>query len=291
MKAGEMMVVQTQYGYHVIKVEDHKLAHVATLEEARAQIIEALRHRAGADQAHQAIDQDLAAALSGKRLEELSENRGLDLVKTPLLAIDERTPEITDPRVVHDAFKLNPNDVRVINGRDAQYIVKLIDRKPSYLPKLAEIEPKVRAVLVRQMAEAKALEQATALLKHAKDSAGFSAAATAAKLAVHTTGDFSRADNSVPTIGEFHEAVQAASLLPRVPALIGRPLALDGNAYVFELTSRTAPTDDQWKQAKGAFIDQLLKQRQAQAWESFVQELRSRARISVRPELVGEQSS
>jgi hypothetical protein len=146
-------------------------------------------------------------------------------------------------------------------------------------------------VLVRQMAEAKALEQATALLKHAKDSAGFSAATTAAKLAIHTTGDFSRADNSVPTIGEFHEAVQAASLLPRVPALIGRPLALDGNAYVFELTSRTAPTDDQWKQAKGAFIDQLLKQRQAQAWESFVQELRSRARISVRPELVGEQSS
>jgi peptidyl-prolyl cis-trans isomerase D len=291
MKAGEMTVVQTQYGYHVIKVEDHKLAHVATLEEARAQIIEALRHRAGAEQAHQAIDQDLAAALSGKRLEELSEKRGLDLVKTPLLAIDERTPEIADPRVLRDAFKLNPNDVRVINGSDAQYIVKLIDRKPSYLPKLSDIEPKVRAVLVRQMAEAKALEQATAFLKQAKDPTGFTAAATAAKLAIHTTGDFSRADNSVPTIGEFHEAVQAASLLPRVPAVIGRPLALDGNAYVFELTSRAAPSDDQWKQAKGAFIDQLLKQRQAQAWESFVQDLRSRARISVRPELVGEQSS
>ena len=53
-----------------------------------------------------------------------------------------------------DAFKLNPNEVRVINGRDAQYIVKLVERKPSYLPKLAEIEPKVRAALVRQMAEA-----------------------------------------------------------------------------------------------------------------------------------------
>jgi hypothetical protein len=85
--------------------------------------------------------------------------------------------------------------------------------------------------------------------------------------------------------------VQAASLLPKVPALIGRPLALDGNAYVFELTSRTAPSEDQWKQAKGAFMDQLIKQRQAQAWESFVQDLRARARIFVRPELVGEQSS
>ncbi len=60
MKAGEVTVVQTQFGYHVIQVEDHKLAHVDTLEEARPQIIEALRHRAGAEQAHQAIDQDLA---------------------------------------------------------------------------------------------------------------------------------------------------------------------------------------------------------------------------------------
>jgi len=292
MKAGETTVVQTQFGYHVIQVEDHKLAHVDTLEEARPQIIEALRHRAGAEQAHQAIDQDLAAALSGKGLQEMADKRGLDLVKTPLLAVSDRTPEITDPQLVQEAFKLSPNDVRVITGHDAQYIVKLVERQPSYLPKLTDIEPKVRAALVRQMAEAKALEHATAFLKQIKDPAGFGAAASAAKLAVHTTGDFSRADSTIPGIGEFHEAVQEASLLPGTPALINRPLTLDGNAYVFEVTGRMPPSDDQWKAAKAAFKDQLLKQRQAQAWESFVQELRARAQIFVRPELVGgEQGS
>lgn len=291
MKAGEMTVVQTQFGYHVIQVEDHKLAHVDTLEEARPKIIEALRHRAGAEQAHQAIDQDLAAALSGKGLQEMADKRGLDLVKTPLLAAGERSPEITDPQLVQDAFKLKPNDVRVINGHDAQYIVKLVERKPSYLPKLADIEPKVRAALARQMAEAKALEQATAFLKQVKDPAAFGAAAATAKLALHTTGDFSRAEGTIPGIGEFHEAVQAASLLPGTPALISRPITLDGNAYVFEVTGRIPPSDDQWKKAKAAFKDQLLKQRQAQAWESFVQDLRARAQILVRPELVGEQGS
>lgn len=291
MKAGEMTVVQTQYGYHVIEVEDHKLARVDTLQDARPKIIEALRHRAGAEEAHQAIDQDLAAALGGKSFQELADKRGLELVKTPMLANGERTPEISDPRLVQEAFKLNPNDVRVINGGDAQYIVKLVERKPGYLPKLAEIETKVRAALVRQMAEDKALERATAFLKQAKDPAGFAASASAAKLAIHTTGEFSLADNSVPTIGEFHEAVQGASLLPKVPGIIASPLALDGNAYVFEVNSRAAPSDDQWKQAKGAFMEQLLKQRQSQAWESFVQELRSRAQISVHPELIGEQPS
>jgi peptidyl-prolyl cis-trans isomerase D len=289
MKPGEVAVVQTQFGYHVIQVEDDKLAHVDTLAEARPKIIEALRHRAGIEQAHQAIDQDLGEALNGKQLQMLADRRGLDLVKTPMLAAGESTAEITDPTLVQEAFKLNPNDVRVINGRDAQYLVKLVARKPSYLPKLADIQPKVRAALVRQMAEAKALEQATAFLKQVKNPAGFAAAAAAAKLATHSTGDFSGADSSIPTIGEFHEAVQAASLLPATPGIINRPLTLDGNAYVFEVISRTPPTEDQWKAAKSAFKDQLVKQRQAQAWESFVEDLRARATISVRPELVSQQ--
>ena len=237
MKAGEMTVVQTQFGYHVIQVEDHKLAHVDTLEEARPKIIEALRHRAGAEQAHQAIDQDLAAALSGKGLQEMAGKRGLDLVKTPMLAASERTPEITDPTLMQDAFKLNPNDVRVINGRDAQYLVKLVERKPSYLPKIADIEPKVRAALVRQMAEAKALEQATAFLKQVKNPAGFAAAAAAAKLATHSTGDFSRADSSIPGIGEFHEAASKFSAI-RDAGINNRPLTLDGNALLSQRPAR-----------------------------------------------------
>jgi peptidyl-prolyl cis-trans isomerase D len=291
MKPGELEVVQTQFGYHVLQVEDHKLAHVDTLAEARPQIIAALRHRAGTELAHQAIDQDLADALSGRGLKELADKRGLDLVKTPMLAAGERTAEITDPGLVEGAFKLNPNDVRVINGHDAQYLLKLVERKPSYLPKLAEIEPKVRAALVRQIAETKAMEQAAALIKQIKNPAGFAAAAAAAKLTIRTTGEFSRADHSIPGIGEFSEAVQAASLVPATPAIVDRPLALDGDAYVFEVTGRTLPGDNQWKAAKAAFKSELLKQRKAQAWESFVGELRARAQIFVRPDIVGGQGS
>jgi peptidyl-prolyl cis-trans isomerase D len=288
MKAGETSIVQTQYGYHILQVEDHKLAHVDTLAQAKPQIIEALRHRAGAEQAHQAIDQDLAAALNGKPLQQLADSRGLDLVKTPMMAINESNPAITDPSLVREAFKLSPNDVRVVNGRDAQYILKMISRKPTYLPKLADIEPKVRAALVRQMAEAKAMQEAAAFLKNVKQPSGFASAAAAAKLPVHATGDFSRADGSIPGIGEFTEAVQAASLLPKTPAMLVHPLALNGNAYVFELTSRTPPDDGQWGAAKSSFKQQLLKQQQEQAWESFVQDLRARARISVQPDLIGK---
>jgi len=62
MKAGEMTVVQTQFGYHVIKVEDHKLAHIATLEEARGQIVDCLLYTSDAADDMQCVD------LGGRRI-------------------------------------------------------------------------------------------------------------------------------------------------------------------------------------------------------------------------------
>jgi peptidyl-prolyl cis-trans isomerase D len=288
LRPGEMTIAETQFGFHVIEVEDHKLAHVDTLEEARPKIIEGLRHREGAEAAHQAIDQDLAAALDGKGMAQLAEKRGLNVIRTPYLAIDQHTPEIDDPRVMQEAFKLNPNDVRVINGRNASFLVKLIARAPSYIPKLADVQSKVRAALVREMAEAKAQEQAAAFIKQVKAPADFDKVAAELKLQVRTTGDFSRAEGSIPTIGAFSDAVEAAALEPTVPGLVGHPLALDGNAYVFEVQKRAEPDDAQWKQAKDSFIERLRKERQMRAWASFVQNLRARAQITVHPDLIGQ---
>lgn len=288
LRPGEMTIAETRFGYHVIEVEDHKLAHIDTLQEARPKIIEALRHRAGADAAHQAVDQDLAAALAGKGLAQLAEKRGLNVIRTPFLAINEHTPEIGDPHVMEEAFKLSPNDVRVINGRNASYLVRLIARRPSYIPKLADIQAKARAALVREMAEAKAQDEAASFVKRVKAPADFDKVAAELKLQVRTTGDFSRADGSIPTIGAFPDAIQAAALVPAVPGVVGRPLALDGNAYVFEVQKRAAPDDAQWKQARDDFLSRLRKQRQLQAWTSFIEALRERAQIIVHPDLIGQ---
>jgi peptidyl-prolyl cis-trans isomerase D len=288
LRSGEMAVVETKYGYHVVKVDEHKPAHLDTLAEARPQIIEALRHRAGADAARQAVDQDLSAALTGSHIADLAEKRGLLLARTPLLAVNERTTGIEDPRVMQEAFKLKPGDIRVITGRDVSFLVKLNARSPSYIPKLADIQDKVREALVRQMAEAQAHDRAGAFIKQLKEPADLAKAAAAAKLAVRSTGEFSRSDNSVPTLGDFPDAVQAAAILPSIPGIVDRPLTLQGNAYVVEVTSRAAPSEDQWKQAKDDFMARMLRQRQMQAWAGFLQAMRERAQIVVHPELIGQ---
>lgn len=286
LKPGGMTVVQTRFGYHVIQVEDHKLAHIDTLAEARPEIINDLRHRAGVAAARDAVDRDLSAALTGEKLEKIAKKRGFQLMITPYMAINERTPYIGDRTVMRQAFKLKPNEVRVINGRNASFLAKLIGRKPSYVPALKDIKTKVDAAVTRHMAEMKAQEKAAAFLKQAKE-AKFDKAASDAKLKLHATGEFSRGTGSIPTIGNFPDAIEAAVLIPKVPGVIDHPLELDGNSYVFQVTGRAAPGEAQWKHVKKTFMRDLVRERRMEAWNSFLQALRDRAQIVVHQDRIG----
>ncbi len=287
MRPGEMTIVETQFGYHIIRVDDVKPAHIDTLEQARAQIVETLRHRAGADLARGAVDQDLSAVLGGESLKDVAAKRKLAMVETPPFAAGDSVAGLDDPQVVQDAFKLGPGETRVLNGRSASYLVKLVARTPSYIPALKDIQGKVVAALARQTAESLAQQQAESILKQIKSPGDFANVALANKLRVQSSGDFSRADNTVPGIGEMPEVTDAAALVPNFPAMLDHPFTREGNSYIFEVVSRRYPTDNEWQAGRAAFMSGFVQDRELDAWSGFVQALRSRARIEVHPDLIG----
>jgi hypothetical protein len=54
-----------------------------------------------------------------------------------------------------------------------------------------------------------------------------------------------------------------------------------GDAYIFEVTERTLPSDEDWKSAEKDFTPEFVQQSRAEAWTHFVEALKSRAKISV----------
>jgi hypothetical protein len=60
-----------------------------------------------------------------------------------------------------------------------------------------------------------------------------------------------------------------------------------GNSYIFELASRTEPTDEQWKSAEKSFVKEFLDQRRAQAWTQFIDHLKDQAKIKIDSEQLG----
>jgi len=282
MKPGQVTMVETRFGFHVVKLEEIKPAHTDTLAEAQPKIIDALRTQAGAKLARDATREDLAAALNGGSLQDLAKKRGLDAIETPMFAENEPIKGAEgDRELMQSAFKLEPGQTRIVPEKGAPYLIKLIAREPSRIPPLKEIEARVRDALIRSTAEADAGNQAEKMLASIKSAADFDKAAAANKQAIKNVDPFPRVDHNVPGIGEFPEVTDAAATVPAVPGVIDRVMEHGGNAYLFEVVSRSEPSDEEWKSAEKSFMQEYVEQRRAQAWTRFLDELKNTARIKI----------
>ena len=261
LKPGELSgVVQTQYGYHIIKVEEVKPAHTDPLAQARPRIVELIRERVGQKAARAGQHDDLAAALGGAKLRDLAAKRGLEVVSTPPFAEGEPIPKLErNPEFTSTAFKLGKGEISAVSGKGSGlFLIQLIDRDPAHIPPLKQIEDRVRDALVRREAENMARERAESLMKQIKNAADFNKVAETSHLTVHKTDPFDRSSNTVPTIGDFPEVTQAVGNITPVPGVVPKVMVQSGNYYIIELLSRQSPSADEWTKASSGFKQELL---------------------------------
>jgi peptidyl-prolyl cis-trans isomerase D len=288
---GQLTLVQSQYGYHVLQLEEIKKASQDTLEQAKPKIIAAIKQKMGSDLARQDVEQDLAAALEGRDLKHLAQKRSLVAVQTPYVSAEQTVKGAeSEPKLLAEVFKFDKGDVRAITDTSVPFLVRLIDRAPAQIPPFSKIQDKVRAAFVRQKAELLAAAAAEAALKQIKGAADFTSAAAVNHLQVHSTGEFSRASREVPGIGPFLEATEASAMAAKVPTILNRVLENGGNSFIFEVLGRKLPTEQEWKVEGPSFTQQFLQQRRAAAWMSFINDLKLATPISVNTELVGQSS-
>jgi peptidyl-prolyl cis-trans isomerase D len=288
LKPGEYGIAETQYGFHLIQVEESKSAHVDTPEDTRSKIVDQLRRKNGQEIAKQFLQQDLTAALTGHTLDDVAKKRGLTPVATPFFASNEpiRGAE-TYPQFAPEALKLKDGEVRALTEGPEPYLVKLIARDPSHIPALADIKELVRMAYIRVAAEKKAHEGAADILKQLKTPGDLNKLAAQAHLTVANTGDIPRASKEIPGVGQVPGLMAQAATRPKLPGVIDQVMESDGNSFIFEVSSRTPPDPDQWKIQGPAFTKQMLEQRRAAAWINFVDGLKSQADVVIHSDLIG----
>jgi peptidyl-prolyl cis-trans isomerase D len=290
MKPGQLRIIKTTFGYHVVRLEALRPARVDTIAEAKPRIIAILREAEGRRLAREALDQDISSALSGESLAAIARKRGLSVVETPFFSQAEAPGVVPDPKLVQEAVKLDKGQVRAVMGASAPYLVKLVDLKPSYIPPLKDIQERARQALIRSIAEGKARAQAEKLLSQIKEPADFDKIAQQNGLTVQKTGTFSRSGGTVPGIGSLPDVADAAATVPEVPGVIGRVMQRNGNAYIVEVLSRTLPAEREWTSAKKDFMQEYAARRQAEAWMRFVDALKAKAAITIDTNQLGVQA-
>ena len=61
-----------------------------------------------------------------------------------------------------------------------------------------------------------------------------------------------------------------------------------GDSYIFEVTARSMPSDDEWKSGQKTFTEEFLQQRRGEAWTRFLEALKSRADIKIDRDQLGQ---
>ena len=292
MKPGEISLVETSFGFHVVRLDGLNPAHVDTLDEAKPKIIEAIRSDEGARLARNAVNEDLSAALSGKDLDYLAKKRGLDVVETADFARNEPIKGVADPTPLIDAaFKAEVGQVRGVPAGGAPFLIKLVARTPAHVPPLTEISDKVRDAYVKSTAAEKAHAEALRVLAQVKGAANFSTVAAENKMPMKNVPPFVRSSSDLPGIGQFPEVIDAAGLAATLPVMIDRVMEHSGNSYIFEVTARTDPSEQDWKNDQKQFTDEFLASRRQLGWQRFLEQLKSDARITVDSDQLGAPST
>jgi len=270
-------VVESQFGFHVIRVEEKRPGGVRPLDEVRDDIVKTLAEERGLDLARKQAETDRRAVVGGKPLAEAAGKRPVR--ETEPFEQGGLVPGIGLAKSFSDtAFALGvgqPSDL--VETDRGIYLLEPIERLEPAVPALAEVRARVEADVKRARAETAARERAERLLARAKE-VGLEKAAGEAGVKLDTTGPFERRTGTVPQLGGGNAELRADAftLTPESP-LAPRVYVIGSDAVVVALAGKDPADPAGLEEAKAEIRQTLVRERQQLALEEFMTFLKERA--------------
>jgi peptidyl-prolyl cis-trans isomerase D len=268
--------VRTEFGYHLIKVEEVQEAGYRPLEavrdELRARLSGEEARQQAATQAQEVHDALVAA---GSDWETVAHSRGLVARETPLITRGQAVEGIENPAAFGQAvFALQEGEISQPTSMGNRYLVmKLLERKAAYLPPFEEVQAAVQEAVVRERTGELARQQADAWLNEVKAGKSLDELAQMLNTQVEQTGLFSR-NSTIPNLGRPQAFIKEAF---RMHVGEARAVDLMGQPALIVLKERQAFDAEAYEKDKAQLKQRVLRQRRDQVFAQWSNELRQQA--------------
>jgi len=266
-------LVQSSYGFHIIRVDDKQAAHLKTLDEVKDQIEGSIREQKAAQAASNQVNALLAQA-RGTGLDKAAAAKGLNLVNTDFVSRTDSLPGIGNSAqfmsaVFGQAEKSPPGQVALSQGY-AVFEVTAI--KPPATPTFEEIRSRVETEFQNERVAALLTQKTQELADRAKAEHDLKKAAKEAGATIKTS-DFVQPDGQVPDIGSMGGSAAVAFTMK--PGEISGPITNGNTGVVLSILDRQEPGPQDFAAKQDQLRDSLRQARQVEMFNLFVANLRT----------------
>jgi len=291
LKPGELSgIVTSEYGYHIIKLNEKENARVKPFEEVKAELAAEVKKQRITDQMQKTADgaHDALAKSPGSAAE-IAKKFGVDLVTVTDAAPGSPVPTLGSvPEIDSALAQMKPNDVSPVLSLPANRLVvaELTKRDTPRPATFEEVEGKVRDRLISEKSVAVAKSKAQEAADKLRKGEDIEKVAKEYKLEVNKPAEFGRAD-SVEGLGQA-AYVRDAFTHP-VGSVLG-PTDIMNRNVVYKVTAKQEPDMAAFAAEKESIRSSLRQQKAGERWNLFMDsvtsKLTSEGKLKVNHELV-----
>lgn len=266
-------LVQSSYGFHIIRLDDKQAAHLKTLDEVKDQIEGTIRQQKAAQAAANQVNGLLSQARS-TGLDKAATAKGLNVISTEFVSRTDSLPGLGNaPQFMSAVFgqaeKAPPDQVQVAQG---YAVFEVLAIKPATTPTFEEIRSRVEEEFRNERVAALLTQKTQELSDRAKAGHDLKKAAKEAGATVKTS-DFVLPEGQVPDIGSMSGGASVAFSL-KVTEISG-PITNGNTGVVLSVTERQEPTPQDFEAKKDQIRDALIQNQQQEMFGLFVSNLRA----------------
>ncbi len=279
--------VESDFGVHVIRVEEKRAGGKQPFEEVAPEIRERLR-REGAEAAAEARAREVAGELEGRNpsSEEFAQAAGgSSVATTEPFGREDAVPDIGRGTPFSTAaFELAQGEVsQAVRTPRGWAVLQLVEVQAPRAPQLDEVRPAVEGAVAEAQRLERARAVATQLAAAVRGGRTLEEAAGEHGLTVEEAGPFGRRD-SIPGLGRDEAVAEAALALE--PGAVGGPVTAGEAAVVFVVTARQRFDPAAFEAAREQTRERLTDERLGQLMASLLTQRREELEVRIDPQLL-----
>jgi peptidyl-prolyl cis-trans isomerase D len=277
-------LVESQFGFHIIKLTDKKAAVTRTFDQVKPQLEDQIKSQKAQAEAGKKADELASRIKTPADLDAVARTESLAVGDSGLFARDEPLAGLGfAPAVTAKAFELEVGKVSdKLQTQQGFAWITVVEVKPSAAPALDEVKDKVKDDVIRVKAVEVAKSRA-ATMAQAAARGSFAAAAKTAGVEVRTTDAITRG-SALPEIG-INQQVEDVVFKLKTGETSG-PISTESAVVVAKVKARQDVKPEDMAAGKDLLRDEMSQQRRGEFFAAYMNKAREKMTLTYNNEAI-----